>query len=192
MNNYNYEYMNYPENIVGNDMNFYANYENSYPTNSMDNERVNYMPNMDHYKIQFLNQKTSNNTSQFTSNPMSTSANSSSVLEPYQGFIRGNMFANLYDGYKNYKPDDINSSSERENLLNQWQQYNFALVDLNLYLDTHPNDSNALKLYQNYLNITKKIGDKYEEMYGPLTTDSNTASKNGWNWIRSPWPWEEM
>ena len=111
------------------------------------------------------------------------------ILDPYQGFIRGNMFSNLYDGYKNYKIYNVNSTNERENLLNQWQQYNFALVDLNLYLDTHPNDTNAIKLYNNYNNILKQISKKYESMYGPLTVNSDN-NQNSWIWINSPWPWE--
>ena len=101
------------------------------------------------------------------------------------------MFSNLYDGYKNYKIYNVNSTNERENLLNQWQQYNFALVDLNLYLDTHPNDTNAIKLYNNYNNILKQISKKYESMYGPLTVNSDN-NQNNWIWINSPWPWEEI
>ena len=58
--------------------------------------------------------------------------------------------SDLYDKYKNYKPQDINPTSEKEALLNQWQQYNFALIDLGMYLDVYPNDKNALNLYKKY------------------------------------------
>ena len=30
-----------------------------------------------------------------------------SVLDSYEGFKRGNMFSNLYDPYRNYKPGDL-------------------------------------------------------------------------------------
>jgi hypothetical protein len=180
--------MNYPNDIPNNgDMNNFLDNK----IYDMKEDRVNYMPNIDNYKVQFLNQMPSNNTSYGSNYNTNVTNKSSSFLEPYQGFIRGNLFANLYDGYKNYKPYNINSSSERESLLNQWQQYDFALTDLNLYLDLYPNDSNALKLYNNYLNIRKQIGDKYESMYGPLTVDGE-FNKNNWVWINSPWPWEEM
>lgn len=112
------------------------------------------------------------------------------ILEPYNGFIRGNMFSDLYDKYKNYKPQDINPTSEKEALLNQWQQYNFALIDLGMYLDVYPNDKNALNLYKKYLDISKQITNKYESMYGPIYSDSEFAIKNKWNWDNSPWPWE--
>lgn len=112
------------------------------------------------------------------------------ILDPYKGFIRGNMFENLYDGYKNYKIAEINPKTEKEALLNQWQQYNFALEDLNLYLDIYPNDRNALELYKKYLTISKDIKNKYESMYGPLYVSSDYVTNGNWKWIGSPWPWE--
>lgn len=200
MNNYNYEYMSYSNGIPNGDANMPDNSDIFYQGGMINEDRINYMPNMDNYKIQFLNQ--SNPMNQMMPNKMPSYGNSSlggktvsgnaNILDVYPGFIRGNMFANLYDGYKNFKPQEINSKSERENLLNQWQQYNFALIDLDLYLDTHPNESNVVKLYNNYLKIEKQIRDKYESMYGPLTLYSDDLDKNSWVWIRSPWPWEEI
>ena len=34
------------------------------------------------------------------------------ILEPYEGLIRGNLFANLYDPYKNYKIQKLNPKTE--------------------------------------------------------------------------------
>jgi len=185
MNNYNYEYMNYLNNtpLEG----------SSISSNDFGSDRINYMPkNMDNYKIQLLNQSPQKDGTDYLTNLMGfTNTNSPAITEPYKGFIRGNMFENLYEQYKNYKPMNINSTNERENLLNQLQQYAFALIDLDLYLDVNPNDSSAIKLYNNYLGIKKQIMDKYENMYGPLTLDSDDLNKNSWVWIRSPWPWEE-
>lgn len=111
------------------------------------------------------------------------------ILEPYMGFLKGNLFANLYDGYRNYMPSDVNPSNEREALLAQWQQYNFALVDLNLYLDVVSDDQYALELFNKYLGIRQEIGENYEKKFGPLTLD-DYVGYNSWTWVRSPWPWE--
>lgn len=198
MNNYNYEYMNYSSRIPNGRSDISLNSETRYPSNIVNEDRVNYMPNMDDYKIQFLNQSPfakqaiSKQISDVTSNMGGNMNQTNSILEPYPGFMRGNMFANLYEGYKNYRPQEINSSNERENLLNQWQEYDFALIDLDLYLDTHPNDSKAIQLYNNYLKMKEQICKKYESMYGPLTLNSSDFNQNNWVWIRSPWPWEEM
>lgn len=113
------------------------------------------------------------------------------ILEPYEGLIRGNLFANLYDPYKNYKIQKLNPKNESSALKNQWQQYNFALTDLSLYLDLHPNDQNALALYNQYNQILKQIEEKYNSMYPPLSQNSIYITKNNnWNWLTAAWPWE--
>lgn len=113
------------------------------------------------------------------------------ILEPYEGLIRGNLFANLYDPYKNYKIQKLNPKTESSALKNQWQQYNFALTDLSLYLDLHPDDQNALALYNQYNQILKQIEEKYNSMYPPLSQNSIYITKNNnWNWLTASWPWE--
>lgn len=170
MNNYNYDYSSY-DNIS----NFVPNFSNTSP---LSETRINYMSNIDPFMMQFLNQNNNN-------------AQKNQISEPYEGFIRGNIYRNLYDQYKNYKPNNLNSGSEQENMLNQWQQYNFTLIDLKLYLDVNPNDRNILDLYQKYLNITNEIKEQYEKKYGPVTCESEVIlNSNNWNWIDSPWPWE--
>jgi len=154
------------------------------------NERVSYMPNIDPNMMQFMN---GNNMIDMNimGNMNSSTGMGNKVLEPYQGFIRGNMYADLYDQYKNYKPKNINSSNERENILMQWQQYNFALTDLALYLDVNPNDSNKLNLYKQYLKIANGLKEQYEKKYGPVTCESDVIlNSNSWNYLDSPWPWE--
>ncbi len=118
--------------------------------------------------------------------------NQEQLFNPIQGLTRGNLFVNLYNAYKNYQPMPLMPMNERDTLLYQIMQYKFALVDLNLYLDTHPNDSKMISLYNKYLTIEKQMCDKYESMYGPLTLDSNYLENNTWNWKNSPWPWEVM
>ena len=53
----------------------------------------------------------------------------------YTGFIRGNMFSNLYNQYKDYQPMMINPDNEKEQYLLDLNQVQFAMHDINLYLD---------------------------------------------------------
>lgn len=111
-------------------------------------------------------------------------------LDSNTGFIRGNMFDNLYYQYRNYRPTEIKNNTERDSLLNKVRQYKFAMIDLNLYLDTNPNDDNVLKIFNNYKNLEMQAVKEYESKYGPLTIDSIPMNANSWVWDNGPWPWE--
>ena len=115
MNNYDYEYMNYLNTTP---------LESNSSSNDFGSDRINYMPkNMDNYKIQLLNQSTQKDGTDYLTNLMGfTNTNSTSIAEPYKGFIMGNMFENLYEQYKNYKPMNLNSSNERENSEEIWRK----------------------------------------------------------------------
>lgn len=116
--------------------------------------------------------------------------NNNDLGDPKNGFLRGNLFNNLYDPYKNYKYRELRPSNKREELLYNILMYNFVLIELQLYLDVNPNDSNMIRLYNKYLMDKKKLCDDYERMYGPLTMDGLNMGDNSWNWNNSPWPWE--
>ena len=112
-----------------------------------------------------------------------------SVLDSYEGFKRGNMFGNLYDPYRKYKPQELKAKSEREDMLMQLQELKFAMIELGLYLDLHDNDRNALNLFNEYQKKEKELCKMFENKYGPLTFDS-MEYKNTWTWEHGPWPWE--
>lgn len=116
--------------------------------------------------------------------------NNANLADPKEGFLRGNLFDNLYDPYKNYKYRDLRPSNKREELLFELMKYKFAMKELNLYLDTHPNDTKMISLYNKYLKEEKMVCDEYERNYGPLTLDSMYLDDNLWKWNNSPWPWE--
>ena len=112
-----------------------------------------------------------------------------SLFNPYQGFIRGNMFPDLYNYYKNEKPYNINPANEQALLLTNIDAYSFALNDLKLYLDVHPDDTNCIKLYNDYINEYKKNLFEYNKKYGNIeATNINEGKK--WNWVSEPWPWQ--
>lgn len=111
------------------------------------------------------------------------------LYSPLEGFNKGNMFKNLYSKYKNhvYKLKVI---SKRDELLYQIQMYMFAMKDINLYLDLHPDDSMMLKKYYDYRNKYNELKKKYENEYSPLCTN-NVMNSSKWTWIDNPWPWDK-
>lgn len=79
--------------------------------------------------------------------------------------------------------------NERQMLLRKIKKYDFALKELNLYLDTHPNCRRALSLFDNYKKLRKDCMNEFTAKYGPLKPEQNNDSRH-WNWIDDPWPWE--
>ena len=112
------------------------------------------------------------------------------LADPKTAFLRGNLFNNLYDQYKNYKYGMLNPSNKREELLYNLLMHKFVLTELNLYLDNYPNNMKMINLYNEYLSEEKKLCEEYEKSYGPLTTDSRFIGDNNFKWVKSPWPWE--
>ena len=76
---------------------------------------------------------------------------------------------------------------ERMEMAQQIRCYEFAINELALYLDTHPNDQKALCLHRKYCKELKELKDKYQKVYGPLTIHYPC---NKWRWLEEPWPWE--
>ncbi|QYR20416.1 spore coat protein CotJB [Paenibacillus sp. sptzw28] len=70
------------------------------------------------------------------------------------------------------------------------QQLDFGLVELNLYLDTHPNDMQALQQFNQLAEQRKQCAYQYEMDYGPLMHFGHSFSKYPWQWPESPWPWQ--
>ena len=115
--------------------------------------------------------------------------NKNSIAEPYIGFIRGNMFNNLYDEYRNYKPQELNPQNDKEYAKMLLQMYCFAAHDLGLYLDVFPNDQNIMRKRAEYIRMYKEALMQYENMFGTITKDSITL-ENNWSWDTKKWPWE--
>ena len=79
----------------------------------------------------------------------------------------------------------------REQLMNTINEVSFAVDDIKLYLDTHPDDEKALDFFKEKSMIRNEALKAYAAQYGPLTIDTgdDTCSRQ-WDWVMQPWPWE--
>ena len=87
----------------------------------------------------------------------------------------------------------MNSSSKhmnREQLFEWINMISFAVVETALFLDTHPEDMEALKFYNQVIEMRRAAVREYSAHFAPLTLDYATGSKGKWDWVMSPWPWE--
>ena len=77
----------------------------------------------------------------------------------------------------------------REKNLRAVSEWSFLADDLKLYLDTHPDDADALAALKNALAERKAAVAAYEEAHGALTHDDLLASKT-YDWVEWPFPFE--
>ena len=64
-------------------------------------------------------------------------------------------------------------------LLRKVYEASFAVDDVILYLDTHPDDQDALNYYQYVSELRKQAMDAYEAQCGPLMIDEVRSDKEG-------------
>ena len=74
-------------------------------------------------------------------------------------------------------------------LLREVQQYDFAVKELNLYLDTHPADCKALEAMKCACEKLAAAKAAYNKSVCPLSPCA-AAEGDKWTWGTAPWPWE--
>ena len=74
-------------------------------------------------------------------------------------------------------------------LQNRISEVQFVCIELNLYLDTHPDDRDARNDYYAYSQLLDELITEYEREYGPLLGFGHSPTNVGC-WVCSEWPWE--
>ena len=75
-------------------------------------------------------------------------------------------------------------------LLEEIQAIDFALVELTLYLDTHPDDLQAMQQFNEYSHQSRQLKQQFEKKFGPLQQFGNSYTDANWSWGTTPWPWQ--
>ena len=82
-------------------------------------------------------------------------------------------------------------SNEQQKLLHDIGILGFVVIELTLYLDTHPTDRNAMEYLNHYNRMSNQAKKEYASKFGPLTVAlSDTSDCGDWNWATLPMPWE--
>lgn len=108
------------------------------------------------------------------------------ILNAKEGFLCGNMFKNEYVAYKQFKVANLVSNGDKGDLLMNIYKYDFALNDLSLYLDLHPDDKGVYELFKMYTEKERDYVKEYERKYGPL--ELNCSDYSCYMWEKGPWP----
>lgn len=79
--------------------------------------------------------------------------------------------------------------NQQEERLKRVQQLSFMIDDLRLYLDTHPQSKEALRLLGRYIALERVAVCEYEKAYGSLTP-KGVENRNQYDWVNDRWPWK--
>lgn len=81
----------------------------------------------------------------------------------------------------------------REELMTKITALSFAINDLTLYLDTHPNCPNATPIFHDLMNQRLNLLAEFAQKYYPLTQSSiitGNLDNSKYGWDLGPMPWE--
>lgn len=68
--------------------------------------------------------------------------------------------------------------------------YDFALIEMNLYLDTHPDDCEGMRMVSSYRDKREELIRVYETRFGPYVVTPAAVEGERWSWVDDPWPWD--
>ncbi len=106
--------------------------------------------------------------------------------ESEEALTRGTLFPGLDLPFKNI----INKSHPCAGTpMGELMALQFMIKELQLYLDTHPDDMETFRALKNVIELEKQGRERYVRLYGPLVI-SDVEFSDSYTWINGPWPWE--
>ena len=82
----------------------------------------------------------------------------------------------------------VDGSTLPDTPLAELQALEFVIQELNLYLDTHKDDTEAFNMFKQFVAMEKAARAAYESKYGPVMVQS-AAAGDSYKWLSDPWPW---
>ena len=90
---------------------------------------------------------------------------------------------------------DVNNSNSNttnltaSELYRKIQELSFVKVELELFLDTHPDSKVAMDYYRDTVDALKNYMTAYQTQYGPIHAEAGVMGDR-WHWVDKPWPWQ--
>ena len=144
----------------------------------------------DGFTDMFLQSNNSSANFPLFNNNINNNSTANNLFAPNEGYMKGNMFKNLYDPFKNYVPAKLNANSPKEEALINLGQMHFAMHEANLYLDNFPNDMNMLNKFNEFRKSYEQLLNDYQSKYGPIEINSPYMNRTPFAWSNDKFPWD--
>ena len=90
----------------------------------------------------------------------------------------------------NRQNQDMQQKRMNQKELYEWiMMLGFCAVDMMLYMDTHPDDEEALNYFNQCNTLYNAAKQSYQEQFGLLNAFSE-QERFSWDWNTAPMPWE--
>ncbi len=110
----------------------------------------------------------------------------SPMYDTGEALTRGTLFPGLDLPFLNV----VNKSTPYAGTpLGELMALDFVVKELNLYLDTHPEDKEAFTYLQEILKLYAEGKKAYIKRCGPIQVCDLEDAKS-YTWIEGPWPWK--
>lgn len=109
------------------------------------------------------------------------------MYNPSDGLNRGTIFPGLDLPWMN----TVNRTNPAEDtLLGELTALDFAVYDMQLYMNTHKMDSDVFEMLKYKLEEAEECRRKYVKANGPLSLADAREFSDEFSWLKGPWPWE--
>ena len=103
-----------------------------------------------------------------------------------EALMRGTLFPGLDLPFMNSVNKSVPYSGTP---LGELMALSFVIKELNLYLDTHPDDKEAFRMLQKMIALNREARERYVKKFGPISI-SDLEDCDSYTWLCEPWPWE--
>jgi spore coat protein JB len=81
-------------------------------------------------------------------------------------------------------------SAKSLHMMKELQTVDFAMLELTLHLNNHPEDLEALQQYNAFAGQRKGVTDKVDAVLGTLSQTGERPEADNWPRNDAPWPWQ--
>ncbi len=101
-----------------------------------------------------------------------------------EALSQGTLFPGLDLPFMNMVNRKLNNTP-----LSELMAIDFVTDELELYLDTHKNDSEAFSMLKTFLALREEAYSRYTRLYGPVQ-QKDLQTLGEYSWLCDPWPWD--